>query len=327
MVVGPSRIAIPLDCLFDAEAAGDLPPAPRGVTPTTSGAMPRAASARSPAPSKPRSFRAWCARTAMSCTPSAHPTTPRSRPSCACCCDGARRPARCRDRKCARPRPPDRRDLPRPARAGGAHARRLVVAGPVRLLLRHRALGRLQRILRNWSQAFGSEVQPPPNGRRILLAQHADEQHSFGLAMVAEFFRRDGWEVLGGVGGAVPDPSGEVARDWFDVVGFSLGSALRVDWARERIAEVRRQSRNRSVVVLVGGPLLDVDPHWAGRLGADASGHSGGDVVALADRLITSARRPPLRGAGSATGHPPRPHRTNSTAVGTAGSPAGPDLP
>jgi MerR family transcriptional regulator, light-induced transcriptional regulator len=148
------------------------------------------------------------------------------------------------------------------------------------------ALGRLQRILRDWSPAFGNEVQPPPNGRRILLGQHPQEQHSFGLAMVAEFFRRAGWEVLGGVGGAVADPSGEVVRDWFDVVGFSLGSELRVDWARSRIAEVRRLSRNRSVVVLVGGPLLDIDASWADRLGADASGHSGGDVVALADRLI-----------------------------------------
>jgi len=154
------------------------------------------------------------------------------------------------------------------------------------------ALGRLQRILRDWSPAFGTEVQPPPNGRRILLGQHPDEQHSFGLAMVAEFFRRAGWEVLGGVGGAVPDPSGEVVRDWFDVVGFSLGSELRVEWARERIAEVRRLSRNRTVVVVVGGPLLDVDATWAERLGADASGHAGGDVAALVDRLIAARASP-----------------------------------
>lgn len=154
------------------------------------------------------------------------------------------------------------------------------------------SLGRLQRLLREWSPAFGNEVQPPPNGRRILLGQHPEEQHSFGLAMVAEFFRRAGWEVQGGVGGAVPDPSGQVARDWFDVVGFSLGSELRVDWARSRIAEVRRLSRNRSVLVLVGGPLLDIDPAWSTRLGADASGHAGGDVAALADRLVAARARP-----------------------------------
>jgi methanogenic corrinoid protein MtbC1 len=110
--------------------------------------------------------------------------------------------------------------------------------------------------------------------------------------MVAEFFRRAGWEVLGGVGGAVPDPSDEVACDWFDAVGFTIGSELRVEWARQRIAAVRRLSRNRSIVVLVGGPLLDVDPAWAERLGADGSGHDGSDVAALADRLVAARAGP-----------------------------------
>jgi MerR family transcriptional regulator, light-induced transcriptional regulator len=148
------------------------------------------------------------------------------------------------------------------------------------------ALGRLQRLLRHWTHAFGGEVRHPPNGRRVLLAQHAQEQHSFGLSMVAEFFRREGWEVLGGVGGAVADPSKQVALDWFDVVGISVGSEVHVAWASERIADVRATSRNRAVVVLVGGPLLSVHPEWAERLGADASAHDGGAAPTLAERLV-----------------------------------------
>jgi MerR family transcriptional regulator, light-induced transcriptional regulator len=148
------------------------------------------------------------------------------------------------------------------------------------------ALGRLQRLLRHWTQAFGSEVRHPPNGRRVLLAQHAQEQHSFGLSMVAEFFRREGWEVLGGVGGAVADPTAQVARDWFDVVGIAIGSEVHVAWAAERIADIRATSRNREVVVLVGGPLLSLHPEWSARLGADASAHEGGAAPALAERLV-----------------------------------------
>lgn len=148
-------------------------------------------------------------------------------------------------------------------------------------------LGRLQRLLRQWSPEFGREVEHPPNGRRILLAQHPDEQHSFGLSMVAEFFRRDGWEVLGGVGGAVPDPSAQVSRDWFDAVGFSIGSQTRIDWLRERIAQVRSASRNRSVVVLVGGPLLTLNPDLAGQVGADGFGQDGGQAPQVAENLLT----------------------------------------
>ncbi len=149
-------------------------------------------------------------------------------------------------------------------------------------------LGRLQRLLREWSPTFGTEVEHPANGRRILLAQHPEEQHSFGLSMVAEFFRREGWEVLGGVGGAVADPSAQVSREWFDAVGFSIGSETRIDWIRERIAKVRAVTRNRSVVVLVGGPLFVLEPAWAESVGADASGHDGGKAPKLAEDLLAA---------------------------------------
>ncbi len=149
-------------------------------------------------------------------------------------------------------------------------------------------LGRLQRLLREWSPSFGTAVEHPANGRRILLAQHADEQHSFGLSMVAEFFRRAGWEVLGGVGGAVSDPSAQVSREWFDAVGFSIGSESRIDWLKERIAQVRKVTRNRSVVVLVGGPLFVLQPAWAQSVGADVSGHDGGQAPKLAEDLLAT---------------------------------------
>jgi MerR family transcriptional regulator, light-induced transcriptional regulator len=148
------------------------------------------------------------------------------------------------------------------------------------------ALGRLQRLLRHWTQAFGSDVRPPPNGRRVLLAQHPQEQHSFGLSMVAEFFRLDGWEVLGGVGGAVSDPSKQVALDWFDVVGFSIGSEGHVAWAKERVVDVRASSRNPALVVLVGGPLLAVHPEWTSRIGADAAITEGAQAPVVGERLI-----------------------------------------
>jgi methanogenic corrinoid protein MtbC1 len=150
------------------------------------------------------------------------------------------------------------------------------------------ALGRLQRLMRELSPAFGQEVHEPPNGRRVLLAQHPGEQHSFGLAMVAEYFRREGWEVLGGIGGSVNDPSSEVAREWFDAAGFSVGSETRVEWVRERIADLRRRSRNKAIAVIVGGPLLSLDPTWAQRLGADASGHQGDQAPLIAHQLISA---------------------------------------
>jgi methanogenic corrinoid protein MtbC1 len=130
-------------------------------------------------------------------------------------------------------------------------------------------VGRLQRLLRDMSAAFGPATRYPTHGRRVLLAQPPQEQHSLGLSMVAEFFRRDGWLVEGGVGAAARDPVARVRAEWFDVIGFSVGSTPRLEWLRDRIAALRLASRNAAVVVLVGGPVFAAEPAWAQQVGAD----------------------------------------------------------
>ena len=146
-------------------------------------------------------------------------------------------------------------------------------------------LGRLQRALRQLSPAFGSEVEHPPHGRRIVLTQPDTEQHIFGLSMVAEFFRRDGWDVLGGVAGVGIDAAAWVRRDWFDAVGFSIGSELSLPWLKATVAEVRRVSRNPAMVVLVGGPLFTLNPGWAAEVGADATA-DGRSAPQLAETIV-----------------------------------------
>jgi methanogenic corrinoid protein MtbC1 len=148
-------------------------------------------------------------------------------------------------------------------------------------------LGRLQRLLRQLSPDFGKEVDHPRLGRRVLLTQPDTEQHMFGLSMVAEFFRREGWDVLGGVAGVGIDATAWVRRDWFDAVGFSIGSEAGLPWLRDTIAEVRRLSRNRSLVVLVGGPIFSIHPEWAVDVGADAT-TDGRSAPQIAETIVIS---------------------------------------
>ena len=148
-------------------------------------------------------------------------------------------------------------------------------------------LGRLQRLLRQLSPDFGQEVDHPRNGRRVLLTQPDSEQHMFGLSMVAEFFRREGWDVLGGVAGVGIDATAWVKRDWFDAIGFSIGSEASLPWLRDTIAAVRRLSRNRSVVVLVGGPIFSMHPQWAADVGADAT-TDGRSAPQIAETIVNS---------------------------------------
>ena len=149
------------------------------------------------------------------------------------------------------------------------------------------AMGRLHRLMRELSASF--DGAPHPRGARparALLAQPADEQHLFGLAMVAEFLRRDGWDVIGGVGAAVPDAGARVRDEWVDVVGFSIGSDDRADWLREAIRRVRAMSCNDNVRVIVGGPVFITHPQWAVQVGADGTASDAAAAVDLANGLL-----------------------------------------
>lgn len=147
-------------------------------------------------------------------------------------------------------------------------------------------LGRLQRVLRELSPAFGSAVEHPAQGRRILLLPSPGEQHTFGLVMVAEFFRRAGWDVTGGAWAAGADPAALVAAEWFDVIGFSLGAEGHLDSLAASIRSVRQATCNDAIAVLVGGPLFGERPEYLARVGADGMTIDGREAPALAERLI-----------------------------------------
>lgn len=149
-------------------------------------------------------------------------------------------------------------------------------------------LGRLQRLLRELSPAFGTEVEHPPLGRRALFVQPRGEQHSFGLSMVAEFFRRDGWDVIGGIGGAVTDPAAKVRDEWVDILGFSIGHDRSVDWLGDTIRLARAASLNPALVVLVGGPPFNDDADRALSTGADGTARDAREAPLLADRLMSA---------------------------------------
>ena len=75
--------------------------------------------------------------------------------------------------------------------------------------------------------------------------------------------------AVGGVSGAVDDPVQRVRAEWFDVVGLSVGSDLRLPWLTGCVASMRQHSRNPGIVILVGGPVFSTRAELPGQIGAD----------------------------------------------------------
>ncbi|RYX95652.1 MAG: cobalamin-binding protein [Bradyrhizobiaceae bacterium] len=137
------------------------------------------------------------------------------------------------------------------------------------------AVSRLQRIMRRISDTFVEEgVALGQNtgsggGESVLLTIIPGEQHSFGLSMVAEFFRRAGWNLCTGPFESHQELTSLVHTHWFDVIGFSVSSDRRLDELKKDIGDIRRDSRNRHVGIILGGPMLIAQPGLVALLGAD----------------------------------------------------------
>lgn len=113
-------------------------------------------------------------------------------------------------------------------------------------------VARLQQLL----SEHGTTVIPPSEANevgRILLAPAPREQHTFGLHVVAEFFRRDGWTVSTQVAPPRAEFQRIVERESFDMVGFTISNADLLEPLAEVVESIRGASRNPNLVVMIGG--------------------------------------------------------------------------
>lgn len=152
-------------------------------------------------------------------------------------------------------------------------------------------LGRLQRMLHELGPGFRDETEHRESGRRALLVPLPGEQHTFGLSMVTEFFRRASWDVWSGALPAMADLARMVREEWFAVVGFSVSSERGLDTLAATIRAVRRASCNRGIGILVGGPVFIEHPDYVALVGADATAMDGRQAVAQAHNLLALLSR------------------------------------
>jgi methanogenic corrinoid protein MtbC1 len=148
-------------------------------------------------------------------------------------------------------------------------------------------LCRLHQLLRDLSPDFGGEAAEPTQRRRVLLAPTPGDQHIFGLMMVADFFRREGWDVWSEIADTADQLCEIVSSQWFSVVGLSLGSEVRLDALSGSIHAIRKASRNRSVGVMVGGALFARQPELVTQIGADATALDGRRAPAQAAGVVS----------------------------------------
>jgi len=111
-------------------------------------------------------------------------------------------------------------------------------------------LGTLQRVV----AVLGRGVEPPVSHRGLVILMAAPgEQHTLAVQLLGELLRKAGW-------GAHVDPAlgpdellDMVASQRVTMVGLSISNTRLVAPMRELIVEVKRQSINQDIAIMLGG--------------------------------------------------------------------------
>ena len=151
-------------------------------------------------------------------------------------------------------------------------------------------LARIQQLVHEFSPFFEAEGGARPIGKSALLAPMPGEQHSLGILIVEEFFRRAGWDVWVPLGISQSELLNLVSSERFDVAGFSVSGEGLLDRIASGIQDVRKASANPDIAVMVGGRFFNENPQYVGQVGADITDLDGSQAVVRLEGLSTRLR-------------------------------------
>jgi methanogenic corrinoid protein MtbC1 len=148
-------------------------------------------------------------------------------------------------------------------------------------------LVRMQQITLRLGRDFQEQRKSPMAGRRAMFAPVPGSQHTLGVLMVSEFFRREGWQVWMELGSSEIPLLSAARKDWFDVIGLSIGTEAHADYLTDIIGELRVASTNPDMKVLIGGPALATTPQLCQMVGADGAASDAVTAIELAKSMFT----------------------------------------
>lgn len=130
------------------------------------------------------------------------------------------------------------------------------------------AAGRMLTLLR----ALRDLAPPvePRRGRCALFATVPGERHVLGVTMAADLFRDEGWDIDLRLGTTEAQLVDLVRGGAYPIVGLSAAGVDGIGPLARTIVALRVATPR--LLIFVGGPIAQLDPDIAHRVGADAAG-------------------------------------------------------
>ena len=131
------------------------------------------------------------------------------------------------------------------------------------------AFTRLRQLLFELSPLFLMDASDHARGLTCFMVGEFQAQHTMGMFMLSEFFRRNGWQVRADECESGDDLLRKMSSDWFDLMAISLSCERQVVSMRRLIPLIRKASPNPQLKIMAGGALLDVCPEIVTGLGVE----------------------------------------------------------
>ncbi|MEM9667995.1 MAG: cobalamin-dependent protein [Pseudomonadota bacterium] len=151
-------------------------------------------------------------------------------------------------------------------------------------------LCRLHELLRETSVIGDIRYQTPTSDQpSILLSTVCCDQHTLGIQIVAEFFRRDGWKVSCEPGASIAELVQLVQKHTFDFVALSAAKPVDLQEVAVEIKNVREASANQNIKIIIGGASLPDIENIADSVGADMVSLDAASAPRMARAFLTTS--------------------------------------
>jgi methanogenic corrinoid protein MtbC1 len=111
---------------------------------------------------------------------------------------------------------------------------------------------RLHAIANEFRLAYKEGLFVKGKVKRVMVASAPESVHMLGTTIVADFFRKEGWQVVVSIPSSANELAQAVSQEWFDVVGLSISMAEQLPTLADLIKQFKSSSLNPRVAVLLG---------------------------------------------------------------------------
>ena len=153
------------------------------------------------------------------------------------------------------------------------------------------ALGRAQNLIHQLSPIFVNQSNFSDFKGNALLINVPGSQHTLGILMLGEFFKLAGWNTTVEIEISSDELRDRVRLQACDLVAISVSCEAQWDKMESLLIDIKRISKNKGVLTMVGGPLFDFKPELVNACSADVCALTAEEALNKVSDLLSKRTR------------------------------------